>query len=81
MLDIDGTLQGRARTISTEDVEALARVRGMGIQMALSTGRVTRACSDILDKLSLEGYHIFFDGALVAAMGLFPGRGVASRDS
>jgi len=66
VVDIDGTLQGRERAISAEDVEALAKVRDLGIQVALSTGRVTRACSHVLNKLSLEGYHIFFDGALVA---------------
>ncbi len=67
MVDIDGTLQGRGRTVSTEDGEALAKVRDLGIQVSVSTGRVTRACLGILNELSLEGYHIFFDGALVAS--------------
>jgi len=67
VVDIDGTLQGRSRTISAEDVEALAKVRDLGVQVSISTGRATRACSDVLNKLSLEGYHIFFDGALVAS--------------
>jgi Cof subfamily protein (haloacid dehalogenase superfamily) len=67
VVDIDGTLQGRDRTISAEDREALAKVRDLGIQVSLSTGRVTRACSDVLNTLSLDGYHIFFDGALVAS--------------
>jgi hypothetical protein len=66
VVDIDGTLLGKDRTISTEDKEALAKVRDSGIQVALSTGRVTRACLGILNQLSLDGYHIFFDGALVA---------------
>jgi Cof subfamily protein (haloacid dehalogenase superfamily) len=67
VVDIDGTLQGKDRNISTEDREALDEVRNLGIQVALSTGRVTRACLDILNKLSLDGYHIFFDGALVVS--------------
>jgi len=67
VVDIDGTLVGRDRAISAEDREALARVRGLGVTVSLSTGRATRACLDILSELSLDGYHIFFDGALVVS--------------
>ena len=63
--DIDGTLLGRNGTISTEDADALAKARQSGIQVALSTGRVTQACLAILEQLALNGYHIFSDGALV----------------
>ena len=68
VVDIDGTLQGRSRAISAEDIAALAEVRDFGVQVALSTGRVVQACSEVLSKLSLnKGYHIFFDGALVVS--------------
>ena len=67
VVDIDGTLLGKGRIISAEDREALARVCDLGVQVSLSTGRVTRACLGILNQLSLDGYHIFFDGALVAS--------------
>ena len=66
VVDIDGTLLGKGRTISVEDREALSRLSDLGIQVSLSTGRVTQACLGILEQLSLDGYHIFFDGALVA---------------
>ncbi|MFC1958032.1 Cof-type HAD-IIB family hydrolase [Chloroflexota bacterium] len=65
VVDIDGTLLGRDGTISAEDKEALAKARNSGIQVSLSTGRVTHAAMKILNQLSLEGYHVFFDGALV----------------
>jgi Cof subfamily protein (haloacid dehalogenase superfamily) len=65
VVDIDGTLLGRDGTISAEDTEAVARVRRSGIPVSLSTGRVAQACFGILDQLSLDGYHIFADGALV----------------
>jgi Cof subfamily protein (haloacid dehalogenase superfamily) len=45
-------------------------VRNKGIRVSLCTGRVTRACTNVLDKLSLDGFHIFFDGALVYNPGL-----------
>jgi hypothetical protein len=64
-VDIDGTLVGEDRTISTESKEALARVCDLGIRVSLSTGRSIQACLGILDQLSLDGYHISFDGALV----------------
>ena len=66
VVDIDGTLMGKDRTISDEDREALAKVGELGIQVSLSTGRATIACLSIISRLSLDGYHIFFDGALVA---------------
>jgi len=63
--DIDGTLLNRNGEISTVDIEALAEVVRSGIPVALSTGRVVLAAQKFLDQLSLEGSHIFFDGALV----------------
>ena len=66
VVDIDGTLVGRDGSISVEDREALAEARRSGIQVSLSTGRASQACSAIIDQLSLDGYHIFFDGALVS---------------
>jgi len=69
VVDIDGTLLGRQRGISTENIEALAQARRSGIGVALSTGRAVQACRSILDQLALDGYHIFFDGALVSNLG------------
>ena len=66
MVDIDGTLIGKDRTISAKDKNALARARDSGILVSLSTGRAVEACRAIIDQLSLDGYHIFFDGALVS---------------
>jgi 5-amino-6-(5-phospho-D-ribitylamino)uracil phosphatase len=65
VLDIDGTLLNKAGTISAADRLALDNIRNAGIQVSLCTGRVITACTAILEELSLDGYHIFFDGALV----------------
>ena len=65
VLDIDGTLMDRHGIISDVDAEALARARAAGIQVSLSTGRAVKACTRVLSQLALDGYHIFFDGALV----------------
>jgi len=59
LLDKNGAL-------STRDREALALAGDAGVQVSLSTGRALKACSSILNQLSLDGYHIFFDGALVS---------------
>jgi Cof subfamily protein (haloacid dehalogenase superfamily) len=66
VVDIDGTLIGKDGHISTEDKEALAKVRDLGIQVSLSTGRAAESCLPIIKRLALDGYHIFFDGALVS---------------
>jgi len=68
VVDIDGTLLGRDGSISAEDREALDGVRRSGIKVCLSTGRAAGACRSIIARLSLDGYHIFFDGALVSGL-------------
>ncbi len=65
VVDIDGTLLDRNGIISDEDTKALARAGAAGIRVSLSTGRSVKACTKVLSQLALDGYHIFFDGALV----------------
>jgi Cof subfamily protein (haloacid dehalogenase superfamily) len=67
VVDIDGTLLGSQGGISAEDKEALAAARRAGVLVCLSTGRASQGCHWIIDELSLDGYHIFFDGALVSS--------------
>jgi Cof subfamily protein (haloacid dehalogenase superfamily) len=66
VVDIDGTLINKDGAISAEDRDALARVAGSGVRLSLSTGRVAKACLKVISQLSLDGCHIFFDGALVS---------------
>ena len=66
VVDIDGTLLGSEGGISDEDKEALAAAQQAGVGVCLSTGRAIQGCRWIVDELSLDGYHIFFDGALVS---------------
>lgn len=65
VVDIDGTLVGREGTISAADRAALLKVRDSGVPVSLCTGRAVKSCSAIFRELPLDGYHIFFDGALV----------------
>ena len=69
VLDIDGTLLDKNGVISAEDRNALTRVCDLGLPVSLSTGRVVTACSKIINQLSLDSYHIFFDGALISDPG------------
>jgi hypothetical protein len=66
LVDIDGTLIGKDGSISDKDREALAKARQSGIEVCLSTGRAAQGCLSIISQLALDGYHIFFDGALVS---------------
>jgi Cof subfamily protein (haloacid dehalogenase superfamily) len=67
LVDVDGTLVGRGGSISDKDKEALAKARQSGIEVCLSTGRSAQGCLSIIKQLALDGYHIFFDGALVSS--------------
>ncbi len=66
VVDLDGTLLDKNGAVSAEDREALAEARESGILLSLSTGRAVQACLGIINRLSLDGCHIFFDGALVS---------------
>ncbi len=67
LIDVDGTLVDKTGAISAKDKKALARAAASGVKVSLSTGRVIIACLPIINQLSLDGAHIFFDGALVAS--------------
>ena len=67
VLDIDGTLLDGRGNISAEDRVALAKARDSGVQVSLCTGRALKSCLSIIDRLSLDSYHITFDGALVSS--------------
>jgi Cof subfamily protein (haloacid dehalogenase superfamily) len=66
VVDIDGTIIGKGGSISAKDREALTKVRQKGIGVSLSTGRAAQSCRPIIERLALDGYHIFCDGALVS---------------
>ncbi len=68
VIDIDGTLVNRYGTISDRDKTALSRAQEAGIQVALSTGRGRQATVGIIRELSLDSYHVLFDGALVSRL-------------
>jgi 5-amino-6-(5-phospho-D-ribitylamino)uracil phosphatase len=64
-LDIDGTLVGKSSTVSEENNKALHEAIDCGITVTLCTGRAPRGAQNVLTQLGLDGYHTFFDGALV----------------
>jgi Cof subfamily protein (haloacid dehalogenase superfamily) len=66
VVDVDGTLVDKEGIISDVDVQAIAKAQSAGIRVSLSTGRVIQACRRIIAELSLEGHHIFYDGAVIS---------------
>ena len=67
VVDVDGTLIGRDWRVPAENKRALYRARQAGITVSLSTGRRIQSCLKIIKELALDGYHIFYDGALVSS--------------
>ncbi len=65
VIDVDGTLLGRDGDISVENREAVAQACDLGIKISLSTGRTLQSSLKVINQLPLDGYHIFFDGALI----------------
>jgi hypothetical protein len=65
VIDIDGTLLIRADEISAANKAALAELKRRRIAVSLCSGRAIQAARTVLDQLDLDGFHIFFDGALV----------------
>lgn len=63
--DIDGTIANRLGEISEVDLAALLDVHRRGVKISLCTGRPACGCKKYLDRLSLDGFHIFAEGALV----------------
>jgi Cof subfamily protein (haloacid dehalogenase superfamily) len=68
--DIDGTLFDKDGKISDVDLDAVQQIYKSGMMISLSTGRAACGCLKILDKMRIEGFHIFFDGALVTSSDL-----------
>jgi len=66
VMDLDGTLLSSNENISIEDRDAIAEACRSGIRVSVSTGRSLMSCRHIIDQLSLDGYHITFDGGLVS---------------
>lgn len=65
VIDIDGTLLIRANEISDATKAALSELKQRGVAVSLCSGRAIGAAKGVLDQLDIDGYHIFFDGALV----------------
>ena len=65
VIDIDGTLLIKADEISAENKAALAELRKRGVAVSLCSGRAIQAARSVINQLDIDGYHIFFDGALV----------------
>jgi len=65
VIDIDGTLLIRADEISIENKAALAELKKRGVAVSLCSGRAIQAARSVINQLDIDGYHIFFDGALV----------------
>jgi Cof subfamily protein (haloacid dehalogenase superfamily) len=66
VVDIDGTLINREGNVSEENREALSVAMRSGVYVSLCTGRSVKSCLSYIEQLSLDGCHVFFDGALVS---------------
>ena len=64
VLDVDGTLVDAQGRVNKCDVEAINQAVRKVPEWSFYRP-VTLACKNLLKELNLDGYHIFFDGALI----------------
>lgn len=63
--DIDGTLLNDNGELGIESKKLLKKLMNEGIIVSLATGRLDSAVTDIANDLSLNGYIISLDGAMI----------------
>lgn len=66
VVDIDGTLIGKEPNISSANKSAIRDAIAKGITVSLCTGRSIQGAMPMIDELSLDCPHIFYNGSLVA---------------
>lgn len=63
--DIDGTLLNDNGELGVESKKCIKELMSEGVIISLSTGRLDSAVTDIAEELSLNGYIISLDGAMI----------------
>lgn len=64
-LDLDGTLVGRANTISPQVRTAIGRARERGCEVVLCTGRSRVSAEPVTEQLGFRPYAVLSNGAVV----------------
>ena len=65
LFDIDGTLVNSSKGISAATVQALQRIRRLGVKTAVASGRPLFAAQHVIDTLSLDDAGMFYTGAMI----------------
>ena len=64
-LDVDGTILDGDDNISEQTIAQVRRVKSLGVQVCLATGRPLFAAEKVIHTLDIETPSMFFSGALV----------------
>lgn len=65
VLDIDGTLLNSEDIVTPVVKDAIARVRTLGVSVALATGRRVGSTHEVVEEIGIEMPLVTFNGALV----------------
>ena len=65
LFDIDGTLVNSSKVISAATVQAIQRIRRLGVKTAVASGRPSFAAQHVIDTLSLDDAGMFYTGAMI----------------
>ncbi|HLV09049.1 MAG TPA: Cof-type HAD-IIB family hydrolase [Halanaerobiales bacterium] len=65
VMDLDGTIVGENNSVSEETIKTIARLKKMGLQVIVATGRMLCSALPIINKLGLTGPMITYNGAYI----------------
>ncbi|MFC7677378.1 Cof-type HAD-IIB family hydrolase [Paenibacillus sp. GCM10028914] len=65
VLDLDGTLLGSDKSVSSRNYQAVKRCFDAGIHIIVATARPPRAANQFLEKFPFVDYMVYYNGALV----------------
>ncbi|KRF03358.1 hypothetical protein ASG89_23235 [Paenibacillus sp. Soil766] len=66
VLDLDGTLLGSDKSISTRNYQAVKKCYESGIHIIVATARPPRAANQFVKDIPFVDYLVYYNGALVA---------------
>lgn len=69
VLDLDDTLLNKNLEISEETVKTLTRLKEMGVEIVIATGRMFSSALPYINQLGIEGPVINYNGAYIKEVG------------
>lgn len=64
-IDLDGTLLNSSGEISEENKQSLKKIKQLGVEIVLTSGRMSSSIKEIAEEIGAENYFISGNGAII----------------